>query len=81
MLIKLRKVRHFLRKKDGMVTVEWVALSAAVLVGGIAIAWTVLNNLDPVAKQIGSQAEKAAGTVTKAPTIASPNFGDGSNGT
>lgn len=80
MMGKLTKVRHFLRKKDGMVTVEWVALSAAVLVGGIAIAWTVLNNLDPVATQIGNQATSAAGTVTSAPTIAAPNFGDGSSG-
>lgn len=66
------------RSEDGMVTVEWVALSAAVLVGGIAIAWAVLNNLDPVVSQIGTQANTAVGTVSSAPSISSPDFTNGS---
>ena len=62
----------FLRSEDGLVTVEWVAIAAAITVGGIAIAWSVLDSLDPAAATIGGTIDSAAGPLPTAPT-----FGDG----
>lgn len=45
---------RFLKDEDGMVTVEWVALSAAVTIGGIAIGWAVLDSLSAPAASIGT---------------------------
>jgi hypothetical protein len=66
-------LKNFLFDDDGMVTVEWVAISAAIVVGGIAIAWAVLDSLDPAAATIGGTLDGVAGTAPTAPT-----FGDGS---
>jgi Flp pilus assembly pilin Flp len=66
-----RVLRRFFFEDDGMVTVEWVAIAAAVTVGGIAIAWTVLNSMDPAASSVGATLDG----VPAAPT--QPSFGDG----
>lgn len=42
----------FWRSEDGVVTVEWVALAGAVLVGAIAIGWIVLNGLQTPANSV-----------------------------
>jgi hypothetical protein len=68
----LQTVKNFVCEDDGMVTVEWVAISAAIVVGGIAIAWAVLDSLDPAAATIGGTLDGVAGTAPTAPT-----FGDG----
>lgn len=68
----LNILEAFANDEDGMVTVEWVAISAAVVVGGIALAWAVLESLDPVATSIGGTLNGVAGT---APT--NPGLGDG----
>ena len=47
-------LRGFLSSENGLVTVEWVALAGAVVIGGITVAWMVLNNLQTPAKGIGS---------------------------
>lgn len=62
MLIGMRK---FLRREDGLVTVEWVALAAAVVVGGIAIIWTVMDSLKTPAAGIASTINPAATTDPK----------------
>ena len=66
------KILKFLTNDEGLVTVEWVAIAAAVVVGGIAISWTVLDSLDPVAGTVGGTLAGVAGT---APT--QPDFADG----
>jgi len=55
-------LRVFMKKEDGLVTVEWVALSAAVVVGGITLVWLVISNLKTPAASIGTQIDAAANT-------------------
>lgn len=45
---------QFLKDDRGVVTVEWVAVAAAVTVGAITIAWMVLSSLEAPASAIGS---------------------------
>jgi hypothetical protein len=51
---------QFVKSEEGLVTVEWVAIACAVVVGGIAIAWIVLSGLQGPAGQI-------AGTLSGVP--------------
>lgn len=48
------RLRTFLRDQSGLVTVEWVALAGAVVIGGITVVWIVMNNLQTPANAIGS---------------------------
>ncbi len=54
---------RLLKDEHGAMTVEWVAIAAAVTVGAVALTWSVLNNLDPVAAAIGSNLTDAVGTI------------------
>jgi hypothetical protein len=47
-------LREFLRKEDGLVTVEWVALASALVIGAIAIGWMVMDALKTPAGVIGT---------------------------
>ncbi len=47
-------LRSFSLEDRGVVTVEWVALAGAVVVGAIAIGWIVLNSLKAPASTITS---------------------------
>lgn len=62
-------LRDFFRNEDGLVTVEWVALSAALVVGAIAVGWIVMNNMKAPANAIGTNittaADKDPGTAPK----------------
>ena len=46
--------RRFRADEHGLVTVEWVALAGAVVIGGITVAWLVLNGVQAQAKTTGS---------------------------
>jgi hypothetical protein len=48
-------LRKFLSGQGGLVTVEWVALAGAVVIGGISVAWLVMNNVKTPASAIGSR--------------------------
>ena len=48
-------LRKFVKGQDGLVTVEWVALAGAVVIGGITVAWMVMNNLKTPASAVGSR--------------------------
>ena len=50
----MTKLRRFLFAQDGLVTVEWVALAGAVVIGGITVVWLVMNNLKTPANAVGS---------------------------
>jgi Flp pilus assembly pilin Flp len=56
-------VNRFRKDEDGGMTVEWVAIAAAVVVGAVAMTWSVLSNLDPVADAIGTSLTDAVGTI------------------
>jgi Flp pilus assembly pilin Flp len=45
---------RLVKREDGLVTVEWVALAAAMVVGAVAIAYLVMHNLEGPAKTIGN---------------------------
>lgn len=51
---KTQLVRDFFRAEDGLVTVEWVALASALVVGAIAVGWLVMQNLQTPANAIGT---------------------------
>ena len=48
------KLQSFLRDEDGLGTVEWVALTGAVVIGVIALGWVVMGGLKAPATSIGS---------------------------
>lgn len=47
-------IKRFFKDESGLVTVEWVAIAAALVVGAISIAWAVLGSLEAPAATIGS---------------------------
>jgi Flp pilus assembly pilin Flp len=49
-----RVLRSFANDDQGVVTVEWVALAGAVVIGAIAVGWIVLNNLQTPANNVGT---------------------------
>lgn len=61
-------VRSFGKDEGGLVTVEWVALAGAVIIGGIAVVWFVMNSLTAPAQNVG-------GNLTSCETIAAQNTG------
>ena len=69
-LIKL--IREFMGEEHGLVTVEWVALAGAVIIGGIAVVWFVMNSLTAPAQNVG-------GNLTSCETIAAQNTGQTSS--
>ena len=61
----MHSVTRFLRDESGLVTVEWVALAAALVVGAITVGWIVMSNMQAPANQIGKSITTVA---TQAPT-------------
>jgi Flp pilus assembly pilin Flp len=64
-------LRSFAKDEQGVVTVEWVALAGAVVIGAIAVGWIVMNNIKTPASAIGtnitsceSTAASSGGSVT-----------------
>jgi hypothetical protein len=57
-------LQKFLKGEEGLVTVEWVALAVAVVVGGITLAWLVMNNLKAPANLIGKGINTAANSTS-----------------
>lgn len=47
------KIRDFLKREDGAVTVDWVALTAAVLVVTIGVVFALQTDLDSAVADIG----------------------------
>jgi len=50
----LRAVRNFGRCEEGLVTVEWVALTAAMVVAAVVISYSVMTNTNTQAKTVGN---------------------------
>ncbi len=47
-------LRRFIRAEDGLVTVEWVALTAGMVIAAVAISYVVMSNTQTEAKAVGS---------------------------
>ena len=48
------KIRNFVRVEDGLVTVEWVALTAGMVVAAVAIGFIVMQTTGNQAAHVGS---------------------------
>jgi Flp pilus assembly pilin Flp len=59
-------VERFRNDEDGAMTVEWVAIAAAVVVGAVAVTYNVLDNLPAVANTVGT-------SLTTVPQTPPPN--------
>jgi len=64
-------LRRFAREENGVVTIEYVALGGAVLIGAITVGWIILNSLQAPGSTIGTNitncetsAAKTSGTTT-----------------
>jgi len=49
-----RDLQRFMVSEDGLVTVEWVALAGAIIIGAISVGWLVMRGLSSPANAIGS---------------------------
>jgi hypothetical protein len=50
----LAGLKRFVRVEDGLVTVEWVALTAGMVVAAVAIGFIIMNNTYKQASTIGN---------------------------
>ena len=51
----LRWMERFVRSENGVLTVEWVALAACMVVGAVVISFYVMHSLSATAQCIGNQ--------------------------
>jgi len=49
----IARVARFIRREDGLVTVEWVPLTAGMVVAAVVIGFTVMQNTAGQASLIG----------------------------
>jgi hypothetical protein len=57
----------FTGRDSGLVTVEWVALAAAMVIGAVTIAWFVGVNVKNQSGSVGSTINSVAKTTTTQP--------------
>ncbi|MBN9587534.1 MAG: hypothetical protein BGN85_05655 [Alphaproteobacteria bacterium 64-11] len=55
-------LRGFLRSEDGLVTVEWVALAGALVIGSITVGWLMMNGLAVPAQNVDAAISSCAST-------------------
>jgi Flp pilus assembly pilin Flp len=52
----MTKFAQFIRDEDGAVTIDWVALTAGILLLGIAVVYAIFESgVDPLVGQINQQ--------------------------
>ncbi len=56
----MRNVRSFVRSADGLTTIEWVCLSAVVLLAAFGISSMVLQGADRLGGAVATSMEEAA---------------------
>lgn len=62
----------FLRDEDGAVTIDWVALTAGILLLGIAVVWAIFRNgVEPLVSTIEANLSTAGSGVS---TGTAPSF-------
>lgn len=58
----------FARSEDGVVTVEWVALAAAMVIGAVTVGWLVFGQVKTQSNSVGQPISNVANTpVTQTP--------------
>lgn len=62
-----RSVRHFLCVEDGLVSVEWIALLAGLVVAGVAVVFIVMQNTQE-SSQVGRVAQPSEFREGQAPS-------------
>jgi hypothetical protein len=50
----INKARRFVRNEDGLVTVEWVALTAGMVVAAVAVGFVVMQTTYNEGKTVGN---------------------------
>lgn len=58
------KIRRFLRREEGVVSVEWIALASALVVGAIVVGVSVTDNAAGVAGTIPGDISTTTDTAT-----------------
>jgi len=48
-------MRRFVRSENGVLTVEWVALAACMVLGAVVLSFMVMHGLSATATSIGTQ--------------------------
>jgi Flp pilus assembly pilin Flp len=66
-------LNRFRKDEDGAMTVEWVAIAAAVVVGAVAITYIVMDNLDDVAVGIGDSLAEVPSELPDPPAFYNPS--------
>jgi hypothetical protein len=46
-------IRRLVKRKEGLVTVEWVALTAGMVIAAVAIGFAVMRNTKSAASKVG----------------------------
>ena len=65
---RLSRIGHFVKSTSGVVTVEWVAIAAAIVIGAITIAWFIFVNVKTQSNSVGSPINGVVNTpVTQSP--------------
>lgn len=64
---RLSHIGHFVKNTSGLVTVEWVAIAAAIVIGAVTIAWLVHTNVKGQANSVGSPINEVANTAVSQP--------------
>ena len=57
-------LRNFVRAENGMVTVEWVALAGAIVIGAITVGWILMNGLSTPANSVGNALSNCMSTAS-----------------
>ena len=67
----IKFVQGFLKAEEGLVTVEWVALAGALVIGAITVGWIMMNGLTTQSTNVtgavttcSDAAAKAGGSTT-----------------
>jgi len=58
----LAGIRRFAKQEKGLVTVEWVALTAGMVVAAIAVSYAVMHNTNTSAAKVGGGISTAVTT-------------------
>jgi hypothetical protein len=59
----LKKICNFVHVEDGLVTVEWVALTAGMVVAAVAIGFIVMQNTYVAASNVGGNILGTTGSI------------------
>jgi hypothetical protein len=59
----LRDLHNFTRREDGLVTVEWVTLTASMVVAAVVVSYTVMHHTNAEAQIVGTGVETLVNNV------------------